>query len=141
MRAQNHMESMRVCADCKNGASSCRIARQCFASLVERRTRTVKGTRDLAKAYITFVLRFRSVNFGRIVARTPLMSNLRRYFSPILKTTARASVRGLLTRTGMVKRKASTAKSKVTLEDFDDVKAQMLADVKCTMDRKWRTSH
>ena len=37
---------------------------------------------------------------------------------------------------------ASTAKSKVTLEDFDDVNyyAQMLADVKCTADWKWRTS-
>ena len=42
---------------------------------------------------------------------------------------------------GMVKRNASTAKSKVTLEDFDDVEAQMLADVKCTADWKWRTSH
>ena len=40
----------------------------------------------------------------------------------------------LLTRMGMVKRKASTAKSKVTMEDFDDVKAQMLADVKCTVE-------
>ena len=40
----------------------------------------------------------------------------------------------LLTRMGMVKRKASTAKSKVTLEDFNDVKAQMLADVKCTVE-------
>ena len=40
----------------------------------------------------------------------------------------------LLNRMGMVKRKATTAHSKVTAQDFDKSKAQMLADIKCTVE-------
>ena len=39
----------------------------------------------------------------------------------------------LLSRMGMVKRKASTSKSKLTSEEFEAVKSQMLIDIKCTV--------
>ena len=37
-------------------------------------------------------------------------------------------------RMGMVKWKATTAHSKMTAQDFDKSKAQMLADIKCTVE-------
>ena len=75
---------------------------------------------SLEKVVINFLLACTIANDGTCLERGP-------------DESGRHAANHLLTRMGMVKRKACTTKSKVTLEDFDDVKTQMLADVKCTV--------